>query len=368
MDITVMFCQKNVFTLCKQGEYGNELSFNYQPWIDQFGDGSIGWLIQRPNDPSAYPLTSTEEDGISTIKLTETETQFSGKGLLEVYYINDGETEKRISNTATFYIEPTLQNTGDVPSPWQSYIDQIHIDQLKTIMFCLPHDVAEGTVASFYDGADDIPVRELVTSIIGEQSGEGNPSPENIRAIETYDSVEIVVSPTQDAEDGVTYTVPLGESVYMGELNVTTGVLTVTHVCRSISEYEWETATSTRYGSYFRTKYDVEDYAVNNDYVSDIYMYGNPLGWNTSTNFQFTLLTNKFQVVDRRYETAEDFMAHATGHIAYKLRTPYQVQLTPTIVKTYLGNNRIWSNSGDITVDYCADTTLFINAGTSIST
>ena len=126
MDITVMFCQKNTFVLCKQGEYGNEFSFNYQPWLEEFGPGSVGWLIQRPNDPAAYPLVSTEENGISTIKLSETETQYAGKGMLEVYFINDGETEKRISNTASFFIEPTLQNTGDVPSPWQSYIDKIN--------------------------------------------------------------------------------------------------------------------------------------------------------------------------------------------------------------------------------------------------
>lgn len=366
MDISVLFCCPKRFVLCKQGEFGQEYSYNYQPWIDQFGEGEVGWLIRRPNEENAYPLVSVEENGISTITLTETESQYDGEGELEVYYVTS--ENKRISNTLPFYIIPTMQNTGDAPAPWQSYIDQIHVDQLKTIMFCLPHDTAEGTVVSFGDGADDIPVRELVTSIIGEQSGEGNPSPENIRPIETYDSVEIVVSPTQDAEDGTTYTVPLGESVYMGELNVTTGVLTVTHVCRPISEYEWEDATTTRYGAYFRTKYDIDDYAFNNDYVSDTYMYGNPLGWNTSTNFQFTLLTNKFQIIDRRYETAEDFMAHTNGHIAYKLRTPYQVQLTPTTVKTYLGNNNIWSNSGDTTVDYCADTTLFINAETNPDT
>lgn len=127
MDITNFYCQK-IPVVIKQGEYGEELSFDCSGWIAEFGPGSVGWLIQRPYDSSAYPLPDVEDGNISTITLTETESEFVGKGLLEVFFVNDGQTDKRISHTFTFIIEPSLQNLGEVPEPWESYVDAVHAD------------------------------------------------------------------------------------------------------------------------------------------------------------------------------------------------------------------------------------------------
>lgn len=128
MDLTNKFCEGSLVTLAKQGEYGNDFSVNYSEWVKMFGEGTVGWLIQRSQDSSAYPLPSVEENGISTIEFTETETQYPGRGLLEVFFVNTGETEKRISKTLTFFIEPSLQNLGEVPEPWESYVDAVHAD------------------------------------------------------------------------------------------------------------------------------------------------------------------------------------------------------------------------------------------------
>ena len=127
MDITNFYCQK-IPIVIKQGEYGEELSFDCSGWIAEFGHGSVGWLIQRPYDSSAYPLPDVEDGNISTITLTETESEFVGKGLLEVFFVNDGQTDKRISQTFTFEVKPSLQNLGEVPEPWESYVDAVHAD------------------------------------------------------------------------------------------------------------------------------------------------------------------------------------------------------------------------------------------------
>lgn len=128
MEITSLFCENKAHVLFKQGEYGNEFSVNYKAWLDEFGPGTVGWLIQRSQDASAYPLPSVEENGISTITITETESQYAGRGLLEVFFVNTGSTDKRISRTLQFIVEPTLQNIGDVPEPWESYVDAVHAD------------------------------------------------------------------------------------------------------------------------------------------------------------------------------------------------------------------------------------------------
>ena len=127
MDLTNS-CPKQTIVLAKQGEYGNEFSWDASAWIAEFGEGSVGWLIQRPNDAAAYPLPDTEDGNISTISLTETETQYAGRGVLEVFFVNTGQTDKRISQMISFYIEPSLQNIGTVPEPWESYVDAVHAD------------------------------------------------------------------------------------------------------------------------------------------------------------------------------------------------------------------------------------------------
>lgn len=47
--------------------------------------------------------------------------------------------------------------------------------------------------------------------------------------------------------------------------------------------------------------------------------------------------------------------------ICYELATPIEFQLTPTEVKTLLGNNNIFADSGSVEVEYRADTTLAYN-------
>lgn len=47
----------------------------------------------------------------------------------------------------------------------------------------LIHETTSGAVASFSDGADDVPVKSLVAEITPVQSGSGDPSPTNIRPI-----------------------------------------------------------------------------------------------------------------------------------------------------------------------------------------
>lgn len=128
MLINEMLAQGKTVTLCKQGEYGIELSFDFSCWEKQFGSGSVGWTFRRSQDASAYLLPDTEEGTVSTITLSATETQYAGMGKLEVFFVNDGETEKRISETLNFTIAPSLQDLGEVPSPWESYVDAVHED------------------------------------------------------------------------------------------------------------------------------------------------------------------------------------------------------------------------------------------------
>ena len=191
MLINEMLAQGDTVTLCKQGEYGNELSFDFSCWEKRFGSGSVGWAIQRSQDTSAYLLPDTEEGTVSTVTLSATETQYAGVGKLEVFFVNDGETEKRISKTLNFMIVPSLQNLGEVPGPWESYVDAVHEDAVA----------AEEARQSAEDSATS-------ASESAQSAQEALQSLEDMTATASVDAnvgvPSVQVTKTEDEETGVT--------------------------------------------------------------------------------------------------------------------------------------------------------------------
>ena len=228
-----------------------------------------------------------------------------------------------------------------------------------------PHDtVTNAAVASITDGADGIPVRDLQVAITAVQSGSGDPSPTNVRPISGWSSVNVVVSPTLDAQDGTTYPISLGQTVYGGTLDVTTGVLTITHARINLGSLTWTTTSlplsvSTATQSLVKipastaTVADIicDSYAASSrDAISDKHIC---IANNGSTIISDTRFNGK---------TAAQIKALLDGvYMVYAMKTPTTVQLTPTEVKTLLGTNNIFADSGNIILlDYRADTTLYI--------
>ena len=63
---------------------------------------------------------------------------------------------------------------------------------LDMIHSAMAKGTASGAVATFTDGADGIPMTDLVVSIEPQQSGSGDPSPENIRPISGWTACNVV--------------------------------------------------------------------------------------------------------------------------------------------------------------------------------
>jgi hypothetical protein len=67
-------------------------------------------------------------------------------------------------------------------------------------------------------------------------------------------------------------------------------------------------------------------------------------------------------VQDSAYTDAAVFKTAVSGQkLVYPLATPVTYQLTPTEVTTLLGTINIWADCGDSTVEYRADTKLYID-------
>lgn len=128
-DLILRECSKDPIYLCKQGEFGRKVKYDFSSWVEQFGDGSVGWTIRRSVDTSAYLLPCENDGTVSSITLTETESQYAGVGALEVFFVNTGATQKRISKHFVFKVEATMQDISDAPPAWQSYVDAVHADK-----------------------------------------------------------------------------------------------------------------------------------------------------------------------------------------------------------------------------------------------
>jgi hypothetical protein len=64
----------------------------------------------------------------------------------------------------------------------------------------------------------------------------------------------------------------------------------------------------------------------------------------------------RIAVKDSRYTDASAFKTAMSGvMLCYTLATPQTYTLTPTEVKTLLGENRIYASAGQVTVQYRAD-------------
>lgn len=69
-----------------------------------------------------------------------------------------------------------------------------------------PSESASGNPIYFDDGADDIPVKELIVNLEPKQSGSGDPSPTNVRPITGYDGVTVTRSGKNILDPNIKFT------------------------------------------------------------------------------------------------------------------------------------------------------------------
>ena len=185
--------------------------------------------------------------------------------------------------------------------------------------------------------------------------------PKNQTTIDTllerfYIQIELGSTPTSyEAYNGETKTIDLTQDVYGGELNVTTGLLTITHKKVifdenfPLSDFGLEAITGYARISYIPVQTDGK---ANTSFLSNAFKYVQPSDtkniyniWNTTSVPRMFLslpdtITTKQQAID--------WFASNPTTVIYELATPIEIQLTPTEIKTLLGNNNIFADTGDV--------------------
>lgn len=190
------------------------------------------------------------------------------------------------------------------------------------------------------------------------QSGSGDPSPTNIRPISGISTLEI-------ANNGTTeITVALGQTVYGGTLNVTTGELVVDRASVDMGTLNWGPIqrgdqfafytdginTLKKIGIYNLISSSYKTVGIGYGYEFSNMVNGDISG--QSKNGNIFVKNDNFP-----YTTsgARDFKNAVSGvQIVYELATPIEITLTPAQLNLLSSTNILTTNAEDLTVRYYA--------------
>lgn len=309
---------------------------------------------------------------------------------------SSGVTPEQITQAVNTWLEEHPEATTTVEdgsitktkldSNLQAELDSMdsEIGELADTKAPVIYGSASGAIASFKDGADDLPMKSCVVNIEPIQEGSGDPSPENVRPISGRTGLTVSHSGA-DTTDPTTISVNWeteAGTVYGGYVNVVSGKLTVDRAMVDLGTLSWnyEASIPRFYSSGINSVVKkVDNNSVANCVSSmfkpasfnDLYLYSKQNG-SMCINDAGTI-----SIIDNAYSDTESFRSAMSGvQLVYELATPTEIQLTPHEVRTLLGVNNIWSGGGDMAVEYPADTKLYTKSpvqdvqvnGTSIVT
>lgn len=173
---------------------------------------------------------------------------------------------------------------------------------------------------------------------------------------------------------GNDYTIQLGDTYYGGTLDVTTGVLTVD---RGYAEFDgsndenWGWASNNSlFGISVDNAFIVDNTTQGNKYTlnnlfPDVSWAGKTdagsvgLIWGSSTIFL------KYSALGSAVSDLKSFLASNPLQVVYKLATPITIQLTPQEIQMLQGNNTIFTDSGDTSIQYYANGVKNLEASVS---
>ena len=207
-----------------QGENeARSIEFDITPWVEELGNGACTATAKRPTDTTPYPVTVTRSGNVVTWKPDSTDTAIEGLGAFQLSFsIDDVVAKTRIWNTK---IAPSLVGAGDPPDPYDDWLQDLRDIAADALQDAQDADAsaqdaeawakgtkngtpvpstadqyennakyyaeqslanqygayivksASGEIASFSDGADDVPMKSCVLQINSQQDLNGYDKP-----------------------------------------------------------------------------------------------------------------------------------------------------------------------------------------------
>ncbi|MBR3334318.1 MAG: collagen-like protein [Clostridia bacterium] len=195
----------------------------------------------------------------------------------------------------------------------------------------------------------------------------------NICPISGWTGCNVTIAPTDDPDDpdkvvkSVSWQTEAG-TVYGGQLDVTTGVLTVDRAYLDMGTLNWGKYNDSLKVYYCRIT-DMDETTAKA--ICSIYPVR--ASWTSLDSLEDKTAETypsiaAIYIHDEDYSDYTSFKAAMSGvQLVYELATPQTYQLTPVEVSTLLGTNNIYADTGDVEVQYRADTALFIQKNGGVS-
>ena len=206
-----------------------------------------------------------------------------------------------------------------------------------------------------FESAVKVPITKLAVYIEPVQSGSGDPSPDNIRPISGWDSVETVRT---DANGGnrLTITTDLPSTVYGGVLDVISGELTVDRV---LKVFDGSEAFLTRgdYAKLYNSGIQMLNSTSTPTAISSHFKRLEIGGWAELIENYFLIAGNTYiglgfagSVDELKTFLTEQYTAWTPVQVTGFLATPTTYTLTPEELNTLVGTNTIFANAGNVSV------------------
>ena len=259
-----------------------------------------------------------------------------------------------------------LIRLSDLPKENNYLIDQV--GDVLVFGADIPGSESEfsGEIVTF-DNPGGAEITALFVAVEPVQAGSGDPSPDNVRPISGWDSVNIWNKPTHDTSADPTVTIQLGQTVYGGTLDVTNGTMTVDR--RYIVADGVNIRVSGGYGASgprwlpcivlgSANKSVNDSSAILASYLrsGNVQNVENSIGVGNGGavivlhigTMQGTDGTHGYNSASEVWNAVNAYLQEHPLQICYKLATPFEITFTPAQIATLVGQNNVWSDAGSI--------------------
>lgn len=236
----------------------------------------------------------------------------------------------------------------------------------KALLPCTPgeleyHEIA--TAAGGYSVAfttnTETALQDLVVSVVPTQSGEGDPTPENIREISGVDKLRFLYASFPSATVNHSFEVELGQTVYGGEVDVVGGEVTTTYKLADLSAMDWDSGAPNQDGYIrFVNRSAWSDKANGYKLLCDKFPVKTSLipsspttigisGYSSNANIyiavESSMLTGDLSTNAGRNTAFRGWISDNGLQILYELATPTTAQITPVTVNSIKGRQKMQS-------------------------
>lgn len=328
----------------------SDIETNTEP-ISDIADntGAVVTPIQniKSNTDSIKQSSQTSANNTTAI-LNNVSTLSTNTGRAAAFAEDCANNTLDIKDKVTTIASDTTQLRADA-AELNDMSDKIYEAIKWTLVDKITTETEEGNNSVSFDTDLTNDLVSLEVGIESTQTGTGDPSPDNVRPITGSTNKSITIN-------GNNVTIAFGQTVFGGTINLATGLLRITKdkVVFNGSENWFKSGTYS--GGYYISAWAAA-YSIpqTSDHIQNILK---TVG--TATEYGQTLYSCYFdrsfniRVDNDLYPTVEDFktwLSNKNVECVYPLKTPIEVQLTPSQIATIKGINTI-STEGTIKCTY----------------